>query len=82
MPLYFFHIKEGDEVLHDKEGVDHPDLEAARAEAIEGIRQIVGDAVMFGSPLRLDREMHVVDDAGETLLKLIFRGVVDFNEGH
>ena len=81
MPLYFFHIKEGDEVLHDKEGVDHPDLEAARAEAIEGIRQIVGDAVMFGSPLRLDREMHVVDDAGETLLKFTFRGVVDFNEG-
>jgi hypothetical protein len=36
---------------------------------------------MFGSPLRLDREMHVVDDAGETLLKFTFRGVVDFNEG-
>jgi hypothetical protein len=82
MPLCFFHIKEGDEVLHDKEGVDHPDLEAARAEAIEGIRQIVGNAVMFGSPLRLDREMHVADDAGDTLLMLILRGVVDFNEGH
>jgi hypothetical protein len=26
MPLYFFHIKEGDEVLHDEEGSDHPDL--------------------------------------------------------
>ena len=82
MSLYFFHIKEGDEVLHDEEGVDHPDLEAARAEAIESIRQIVGDAVMFGSPLRLDREMHVADDAGDTLLKLTFREVVDFNEGH
>jgi hypothetical protein len=82
MTQYFFHIKEGDEVLHDMEGSDHPDLQAARGEAIEGIRQIVGDAVMFGSPLRLDREMHVADDAGDTLLKLIFREVVDFNEGH
>jgi hypothetical protein len=82
MPLYFFHIKEGDDVLHDTEGVDHPDLEAARAEAIESIRQIVGDAVMFGSPLRLDREMLVVDDAGDTLLKFTFNEVVGFNEGH
>jgi hypothetical protein len=82
MPLYFFHIKEGDEVLHDEEGVDFPDPEAARAEAIEGIRQIVGDAVRWGSPLRLDREMHVADDAGDTLLKFMFREVVDFNEGH
>lgn len=79
---YFFHIKEGDEVIHDMEGVDHPDLEAARADAIGGIRQIVGDAVMFGTPLRLDREMHVVDDAGDTLLKLTFHEVVGFNEGH
>jgi hypothetical protein len=82
MPLYFFHIKEGDEVLHDEEGSDYPDLQAARGEAIEGIRQIVGDAVMSGSPLGLDREMHVADDAGDTLLKLMFREVVDFNEGH
>jgi hypothetical protein len=82
MPLYFFHIKEGDEVLPDMEGVDHPDLEAARAEAIEAIRQIVSDAVRFGSPLGLDRELHVEDDAGDTLLKFIFREVVDFSEGH
>ena len=82
MPLYFFFIKEGDEVLHDEEGSDHFDLQAAYGEAIEGIRQIVGDAVMSGNPLHLDREMHVADDAGNTLLKFMFREVVDFNEGH
>ena len=82
MPLYFFHIKEGDEVLLDEEGSDCPDLQAARGEAIEGIRQILGDAVMFGSPLRLDREMHVADDAGHTLSKFTFREVVDFSDGH
>jgi hypothetical protein len=37
---------------------------------------------MSGSPLGLDREMHVADDAGDTLLMLMFREVVDFNEGH
>lgn len=82
MPLLYFHIKEGDEVLLDEEGSDHPDLQAAREEAIEAIRQIIGNAVMSGSPLRLDREMQVADDAGQTLLKFTFREVVDFSEGH
>ena len=82
MPLFFFHIKENGEILHDEEGSDYPDLQAARDGSIEGIRQIVSDAVLIGGPLRLDREMHLEDDAGDTLLKLMFREVVDFNEGH
>lgn len=82
MPLYFFHIKENGDVLYDDEGSDHPDLDAAREEANEGIRQIISDAVRTGSPLRLDREMHVDDDARHTLLKIMFREVVDFSEGH
>ena len=82
MPLFYFHINEDGNVLYDEEGSDHPDLQAARGEAIEGIRQIISEAVLTGSPLRLDREMYVADDAGHTLLKFMFREVVDFNEGH
>ena len=82
MPLYFFHIKENGDVLYDDEGSDHPDPEAAREEAIEGIRQIISDAILTGSPLGLDREMHVDDDVGHTLLTIMFREVVDFSEGH
>jgi len=82
MPLFFFHINENGDVLYDEEGSDHPDLQAAREEAIEGIRQIISAAVLAGSPLDLDREMHVDDDARHTLLKIKFREVVDFNEGH
>jgi hypothetical protein len=80
MPLFFFHIKQNGDVLDDDEGSDHPDLDAAREEAIEGIRQIISDAVLTGSPLGLDREMHVDDDAGHTLLKIMFREVVDFRD--
>ena len=82
MPLFYFHIKENGDVLYDDEGSDHPDLDAAREEAIEGIRQIISNAILTGSPLGLDREMHVDDDAGHTLLKILYREVVDFNEGH
>ena len=82
MPMYFFHIKENGDVLYDDEGSDHPDLDAAREEAIEGIRQIISDAVLTGSPLGLDREMHVVDDARNTQLKVMFREVIDFSKKH
>ena len=82
MPLYFFHIQEGGDVLYDEDGSDHPDLEAAREEAIEGIRQIISAAVLVGNPLRLERRMLVDDQAGHTLLKVMFREVVDFSDGH
>ena len=82
MPLYFFHIKEGGDVLYDEDGSDHPDLEAAREEAIEGIRQIISAAVLAGNPLRLERRMLVDDQAGHTLLKVMFRDAVDFSDGH
>jgi hypothetical protein len=81
MPLFYFHINEDSNVLYDEEGSDHPDLQAACGEAIEGIRQIISDAVLTGSPLRLEREMQVDDDAGHTLLRIMFREVVDFIEG-
>jgi hypothetical protein len=82
MPLYFFHIKENGDLLYDEEGSHHPDLEAAREEAVEGIRQIISAAILAGSPLRLEREMHVDDEAGHTLLKVKYREVVDFSEGN
>jgi len=82
MPLFFFHINENGDVLYDEEGSDLPDLDAAPEEAIEGIRQMISAAVLAGSPLGLDREMHVDDGARQTLLKIKFCEVVDFSEGH
>jgi hypothetical protein len=77
MPLFYFHINEDGNVLYDEEGSNHPDLQAARGEAIESIRQITSNAILTGSPLRLEREMQVEDDAGHTLLRIVFREVVD-----
>ena len=71
------HIKEGDEVLHD-EGPDHPDLQAACGEAIEGLRQIVGDADPLRLIFGLDPLGQVARDAlsglyGSTLKPVRFR---------
>jgi hypothetical protein len=77
MPLFFFHVKEGDGLLSDPEGSHLPDIEAARAEAIEGARQLISAAVLTGEPMGLGRQMQVDDANGQTLLSIQFRDVVN-----
>ena len=55
MTCYFFHIQDGDTML-DAEGVELPDLNAAREEAIRACGEIVRDiptAFKNGEPFRL-----------------------------
>ena len=47
MPRYFFNIRDGYDVDEDEEGIELPDLEAARAEAlatVEELRDELADA--------------------------------------
>ena len=76
MPLYFFHIREGNELLMDPEGSHLPDLEAARSEAFECARQLISDAVLAGSPLGMERNIQIDDEAGQAVLSVPFRDVI------
>jgi hypothetical protein len=66
MTRYFLHIKDGAELLLDPEGSDLFDLDAARMEAIEGARQLIGAAVLAGDPLGLQRAILIEDSDGRT----------------
>ena len=48
MPLYFLHLTEADEVVHDPEGIDRDDLAAVQRDAIEGAAGLIGDALIRG----------------------------------
>lgn len=48
MARYFFHIRDGDTLIEDTEGIDVPDLEAAREEAVEAAREIVAERALEG----------------------------------
>jgi hypothetical protein len=61
MPLYYLPIKDGDELLVDPEGSRLPNLQAARTEAIESARQLISEAVLSGSPLRMQRAFQIDD---------------------
>jgi hypothetical protein len=47
MPRYFFHT-EGQSIITDQEGVELPNVKAARAEAMRTAGQIMREAGLFG----------------------------------
>ena len=51
MPRYFFHVREGSTYHRDKEGQELPDAEAARQEAINAAREMLGEKLLHGGSL-------------------------------
>jgi hypothetical protein len=71
MPRYFFHVY-NHEIVMDEEGLDLPDLDAAREIALDSARDLVCDSVHQGH-LNLDHRIEVVDESGATVIVLTFR---------
>lgn len=73
MPRYHLHLYDRVGVSLDEEGLDLPDLDAARASAIDGIRSVASQDVLGGS-LDLEGRIEIADAAGAIL------GIVPFSE--
>ena len=78
MPRYFFHIYD-DVIVHDEEGAELPNVEAARLNAIRGARDIIAEQVRHGHFV-LSHWIDVVDEQGEAVLTVTFREAVDIKE--
>jgi hypothetical protein len=52
MPIFYFNIRDDQDLICDEEGMELPNLDAAREEAQEGARQLLLDA------LRAHREVN------------------------
>ncbi len=72
MPRYYRHIRQNDQLIPDPEGIDLPSLEAARAEAIEGIRDLLADAVRRGIDDWLADAIVIMDEDGQELMTIPF----------
>jgi len=66
MPRFFFPGRDGDALTKDREGIELPDLEAARAEAIAGLRQLAADDLRQNLPAS-NRQIDICDAAGRLL---------------
>jgi hypothetical protein len=66
MPLYFFHVREGSDLNRDAEGRDLSDVEAARREAINSVREIISEKLHHGGALN-HRSIEIADETGHVV---------------
>ncbi|HEX8366028.1 MAG TPA: hypothetical protein VD887_04270 [Allosphingosinicella sp.] len=71
MPRYFFHVF-NDEITLDEEGIELPDLDAAREQAIESARALVCESVKHGH-LNLDHRIEIADETDARKMTVTFR---------
>ncbi len=66
MPRYFFHVREGSDLSRDTEGQELPDAEAARREAVNAGREILGEKLLHGGALN-NRSIEIADETGRVV---------------
>ena len=78
MPRYFFHVFD-DVIAEDEEGIELPNLAAARLKALIGARDLIAEQVRRGYFV-LSHWIDVVDEQGEKVLTITFRDAVDIKQ--
>lgn len=76
MALYYFHLRDGEDILLDPEGVDLSDREAVEKAALVTARALLGAEVREGR-VRLDMRLDVEDEAGALVHRLAFADAVE-----
>jgi hypothetical protein len=80
MPVYFFHLRDGDDILLDPDGraLSGPEViaECALAEA----RALIGEEARLGR-IRLDQRIEVEDADGRVIHRLPFNEAIEISGG-
>jgi hypothetical protein len=79
MPLFFLHVYNRTGCSRDEEGLDLPDLDAARAEAAAGIRSILADEVARGT-IDFNGRIDIADAAGTVIATMRYGEAVELRE--
>ena len=74
MPRFYFHVHD-DEPTIDDVGLDFPDLDAARLDALRGTREIAAEQVVQGY-LKLHHRVEVQDEGGAVVALITFGDAV------
>lgn len=77
MPRFYFHIKDGEKLIQDREGVEMPGVSAAFDEANKAAREILAERVRRGDVVD-GHEFEVHDEGGAKLFNLPFKAVLRF----
>jgi hypothetical protein len=66
MTRFYFHMRTGERVDRDTDGAEMPNLEAARAEALQSAREILAEAIKAAKSDLLDC-LVIADEEGQEL---------------
>jgi len=73
--MFLFNFSRGGAIAQDREGLDAPDLEAARAMAIQSVREILADNIKANAADPIETVI-VTDESGAELLTIRARDVL------
>ena len=71
MPLYYFHVRAGGRLDADEIGLDLPNLDVARVEALKGMVDLMRDAAIAGTSLP-GQAFEIMDESGQHQLTVPF----------
>jgi hypothetical protein len=66
MGRFYFHVKEGNELVPDEDGIELPDIATATREALLAARELLAEAIRLGKPTAPE-SIIVADRSGRTL---------------
>jgi hypothetical protein len=75
MPLYYFHLRDGHDILLDPEGQECRSRDFAAAAALREARAIIGEEARSGT-IMLDKHIDVEDQAGTIVHRLSFQDAI------
>lgn len=78
MPRFLFHLY-NDEITRDEEGLELPDMDAARAEALKAARALIGEEARLGK-VNLSHRIEVEDEIGLPCFTIRFRDAIAMEE--
>jgi hypothetical protein len=70
MARYYFHIKDGADLIQDPEGSELATAEEARTQALKSARELWADAIKSGKSLGADAVVIADEDGGLTFVPM------------
>jgi len=75
MPRYYFHVRDHTRAIIDEEGIELPDLEAAREEAVAAARELMSQSILKGESCD-GRVFDIADVQGCVVLSVPFSDAI------
>ncbi|MDP9812391.1 hypothetical protein J2W42_005261 [Rhizobium tibeticum] len=79
MTKYFFHLRTGNEIIEDEEGVDLDSAAAAHREAITAAREMLAEAVLQGNVVD-GQVFEITDNTGRIIERLPLKEALRLSE--